>query len=73
MSAFHHSIDVVWEKSSHSGSDGGQCIEFSRTVTARGLVPVRDSKDPGGPSLLFSACAWSSFISGVKSGEFMTS
>ncbi|MFI9318886.1 DUF397 domain-containing protein [Kitasatospora aureofaciens] len=36
------------------------------------VVPVRDSKDPGGPVLLFEAEAWSSFVAGVKSGEFPT-
>ncbi|MFD8757378.1 DUF397 domain-containing protein [Kitasatospora sp. NPDC059577] len=35
-----------------------------------GLVPVRDSKDPHGPTLTFPTSAWSSFITAVQDGEF---
>ncbi|MGW7486810.1 DUF397 domain-containing protein [Streptomyces sp. NPDC054786] len=60
-----------WTKSSYSDGDGGQCIEFSRALTeAHGLVPVRDSKDPDGPALIFPAADWSSFLTAVKGGEF---
>ncbi|MER8102800.1 DUF397 domain-containing protein [Kitasatospora sp. NPDC094016] len=34
-----------------------------------GLVPVRDSKDPGGPALVFPAEAWHSFIVAIRDGE----
>ncbi|MGW6916712.1 DUF397 domain-containing protein [Kitasatospora sp. NPDC054939] len=34
------------------------------------LVPVRDSKDPSGPTLLFPAAAWRSFLSALDAGEF---
>ncbi|WP_229758664.1 DUF397 domain-containing protein [Peterkaempfera bronchialis] len=34
-----------------------------------GVVPVRDSKDPLGPALIFPAAAWESFVSAVKAGE----
>ncbi|EPY92401.1 hypothetical protein K530_53505 [Streptomyces noursei CCRC 11814] len=34
------------------------------------MVPVRDSKDPHGPALMFSADGWSSFVTAVKGGEF---
>ncbi|MGW3042802.1 DUF397 domain-containing protein [Kitasatospora sp. NPDC001159] len=60
---------LVWRKSSYSGQ-GGDCVEVADGVI--GLVPVRDSKDPGGPALLFPADAWSSFLAGVKSGDFPT-
>ncbi|MEV7774583.1 DUF397 domain-containing protein [Kitasatospora sp. NPDC086791] len=33
-------------------------------------IPVRDSKDPLGPALVFRAEAWASFVSAVRSGEF---
>jgi hypothetical protein len=36
----------------------------------RGIVAVRDSKDPAGPALLFAPVAWDAFCAGVKSGEF---
>ncbi|MFE2408719.1 DUF397 domain-containing protein [Kitasatospora sp. NPDC059408] len=35
-----------------------------------GLVPVRDSKDPQGPVLVFPAPAWASFLSGLQAGDF---
>ncbi|MEV7022891.1 DUF397 domain-containing protein [Kitasatospora sp. NPDC093558] len=35
-----------------------------------GVVPVRDSKDPHGPALVFSAPAWESFVSAVRAGAF---
>ncbi|MGW8554111.1 DUF397 domain-containing protein [Streptomyces tubercidicus] len=63
--------DLTWAKSSHSDGDGGQCLEFSRGLTEpHGLVPVRDSKDPDGPALIFPARGWSSFVSAVKRGQF---
>jgi hypothetical protein len=58
---------VAWRKSSYS--DGGQnnCIEVADGIP--GVVPVRDSKDPHGPALVFSASAWSSFVAAVKGDE----
>ncbi|MER7766617.1 DUF397 domain-containing protein [Kitasatospora sp. NPDC096140] len=35
-----------------------------------GMLPVRDSKDPQGPSLLFTTDAWTAFIAGVRAGDF---
>ncbi|MFE8977935.1 DUF397 domain-containing protein [Streptomyces cyaneofuscatus] len=29
-----------------------------------GVVPVRDSKRPGGPALILPATAWTAFVSG---------
>jgi hypothetical protein len=47
----------------HSGS----CVE----VAARdGAVLVRDSKDPDGPVLQFTAEEWDSFLRGARAGEF---
>jgi hypothetical protein len=31
---------------------------------------VRDSKNPTGPALIFTAAEWSAFTAGVRSGEF---
>ncbi|MEU9498366.1 DUF397 domain-containing protein [Streptomyces sp. NPDC048196] len=63
--------DFAWIKSSHSEGNGGECLEFTRALTdAHGLVPVRDSKDPSGPALVFPATNWTAFISAVKQGEF---
>ncbi len=37
-----------------------------------GAVPVRDSKDPHGPALVFGADAFAAFVEAVKAGEFPT-
>ncbi|MCQ8827746.1 DUF397 domain-containing protein [Streptomyces malaysiensis] len=61
-----------WFKSSYS-EHGGACIEVAANLVAsRGVVPVRDSKDPHGPALMFDPTAWSSFVSAVRHGEFPT-
>ncbi|MFJ1936953.1 DUF397 domain-containing protein [Kitasatospora sp. NPDC088160] len=59
---------VSWRKSSYSGDNGGDCIEVAPGFP--GLVPVRDSKDPHGPVLVFPASAWTSFLSSVQAGDF---
>ncbi|MGW4892725.1 DUF397 domain-containing protein [Kitasatospora sp. NPDC004240] len=56
-----------WTKSSYS-TEGGQCVEVADGFPA--IVPVRDSKDPGGPALIFSSSAWAAFVSAVRAGEF---
>ncbi|MGA4974481.1 MULTISPECIES: DUF397 domain-containing protein [Streptomyces] len=53
-----------WRKSSHSSGDGGSCVEVLDNHPAG--VPVRDSKSPHGPALLFPSGAWSSFVTAVK-------
>ncbi|MFJ2953869.1 DUF397 domain-containing protein [Streptomyces sp. NPDC087270] len=59
-----------WFKSSYS-NNGGNCVEVAANLAvSRGVVPVRDSKDPQGPALVFPADAFASFVAGVKSGEF---
>ncbi|MEV7773341.1 DUF397 domain-containing protein [Kitasatospora sp. NPDC086791] len=34
-----------------------------------GLVPVRDSKDPQGPVLVFPVSAWEAFVVAVREGD----
>jgi Domain of unknown function (DUF397) len=58
----------AWRKSSHSDNGGGGCIEVSDDYPSG--VPVRDSKDPAGPALLFTSEAWTSFVAAVADGEF---
>ncbi|WP_405016594.1 DUF397 domain-containing protein [Kitasatospora sp. NBC_00070] len=53
-----------WQKSSYSNGDGGNCIEPALNLAAEhGIVPVRDSKDPEGPVLVFEASQWTAFAS----------
>ncbi|MGP4002947.1 DUF397 domain-containing protein [Streptomyces sp. 8N706] len=62
---------ATWVKSSYSGGNEGQCVEFAPGIAATaGVVPVRDSKNPTGPALVFSADAWASFTAAVQHGEF---
>ncbi|MFJ9695564.1 DUF397 domain-containing protein [Kitasatospora sp. NPDC101183] len=56
-----------WVKSTYS-QQGGNCVEVA--VGSPGLVPVRDSKDPEGPVLVFPAEAWRSFVAATSAGEF---
>ncbi|WP_037910797.1 DUF397 domain-containing protein [Actinacidiphila yeochonensis] len=57
-----------WRKSSYSGNQNGSCVEVVDGF--EGGIPVRDSKDPDGPALLFPAPAWSVFLADVKAGRF---
>jgi len=59
--------NAEWRKSSYSGSSGGDCVELAPGLP--GVVPVRDSKDPSGPALLFSPDAFGAFVRAVKSGQ----
>ncbi|MFF7410092.1 DUF397 domain-containing protein [Streptomyces lydicus] len=53
-----------WRKSSYSDSEGASCLEVLDGYPVG--VPVRDSKDPHGPALLFAVGAWRAFIVSVK-------
>nr|WP_242641003.1 DUF397 domain-containing protein [Streptomyces kasugaensis] len=53
-----------WRKSTHSGGSGGNCLEVADDFP--GVVPVRDSKQPLGPALVFQGGAWSAFVDSVK-------
>ncbi|MEL5955857.1 DUF397 domain-containing protein [Streptomyces sp. CLV115] len=59
-----------WFKSSYS-SNGGACVEVGANLVAPlGVVPIRDSKTPGGPLLNASAVSFAAFVAGVRAGEF---
>ncbi|MBF6173738.1 DUF397 domain-containing protein [Nocardia blacklockiae] len=56
-----------WFKSSHS-QGGGDCVEVAHLD--KGLVGVRDSKNPSGPSLIFTPNEWDAFTADVQHGRF---
>ncbi|MGC9536083.1 DUF397 domain-containing protein [Streptomyces sp. UG1] len=56
-----------WRKSSYSGPNADSCLEVLDNHPSG--IPVRDSKTPNGPALLFPASGWSSFVTAVKGGE----
>lgn len=58
---------MTWMKSSYS-ADSADCVEMG-DCRCDG-VPVRDSKDPDGPVLLFDDTAWSEFLTAIKQGQF---
>ncbi|GAA3817493.1 DUF397 domain-containing protein [Sphaerisporangium flaviroseum] len=62
--------EAAWVKSSYSGSSGGDCVEIAHLPGER--IGVRDSKDPTGPTLVFSAGEWTDFSQGMKDGRFGT-
>ena len=54
---------LAWRKSSYSGSNGGTCVEVGTVGPA---VAVRDSKNPDGPLLAFTAGTWKAFTDQLK-------
>lgn len=59
--------DAAWFKSSRSAG-GKDCVEVAHLKSSR--VGVRDSKNPGGPALVFTPLVWDAFLSCTKSGRF---
>ena len=59
--------DARWFKSSLSFSNGN-CVEVASL--SGGEIGVRDSKNPEGPVLRFTADEWHAFTGGVRNGEF---
>lgn len=56
-----------WRKSSYSGPEADSCLEvLDHHPTG---IPVRDSKKPNGPAVVFPAAGWSSFVKAVRNGE----
>ncbi|MHC5903387.1 DUF397 domain-containing protein [Streptomyces sp. S6] len=53
-----------WRKSSYSGSQGGECVEVLDGYAPG--VPVRDSKIPHGPALLFPTTSWATFVESFR-------
>ncbi|MFJ2175799.1 DUF397 domain-containing protein [Streptomyces sp. NPDC087851] len=53
-----------WRKSSYSGNDADSCLEVLDDHPTG--VPVRDSKTPCAPTLLFPRAGWSSFVAAIK-------
>ncbi len=57
---------ATWYKSSYSGGTGDNCLEVTQAFPT--VVPVRDSKTPHGPKLVFRATAWAEFVANLKDG-----
>ena len=57
--------ELTWFKSSHSGTNGGDCVEVAASVTA---VHVRDSKNAAQSPLTVEVGSWSRFVGFVAQG-----
>ncbi|MYR43128.1 DUF397 domain-containing protein [Streptomyces sp. SID5910] len=57
----------AWTKSTYSGNQG-DCIEVAHGAVPAAL-PVRDSKVPAGPAVVFSDDTWWGFVDAVKRGD----
>ncbi len=60
-------LDARWIKSRHSNAEGN-CVEVA-PLTGGG-VAVRNSRDPDGPALVYTAAELAAFLAGAKDGEF---
>ncbi|MFB7913075.1 DUF397 domain-containing protein [Streptomyces sp. NPDC056061] len=57
-STMPHTTPLAWFKSSHSGREGGNCVEVATHPAA---VHIRDSRSPTAPSSP-SPTAWTAFL-----------
>ncbi|KXK58882.1 DUF397 domain-containing protein [Micromonospora rosaria] len=61
---------AIWRTSSRS-NDQGLCVEVAdNLVDVLGVVGVRDSKDPTGPTLSVGPTEWTAFVGGLRAGGF---
>ncbi|MGW5427380.1 DUF397 domain-containing protein [Streptomyces sp. NPDC004059] len=58
--------DLRWLRSSYS-TGANNCVETARPHSGpeAGRLAVRDSKNPAGPALLFSAESWAGFLTAL--------
>lgn len=61
------STQARWRRAARCSGVNSTCVEVAATADG---VAVRDSKDPSGPVLRFTAEEWRVFVAGVRAGEF---
>ena len=60
----------MYRKSSYSTTGAQEhCVDVD-LEGPDGTILVRDSKDEGGPALVFNQDEWEAFLAGAKDGEF---
>lgn len=64
-----HGLDEgAWTKSSYSGGNQNDCVEWQRLTD--GTVAVRDSKTPALGAYIFTPTAWAAFVDAARTGTF---
>jgi hypothetical protein len=59
---------VIWQKSRRS-NPSGNCVEMAKLPDGTG-VAVRNSRDPDGPTLIYTHNEIAAFLAGVRDGDF---
>jgi hypothetical protein len=59
--------DATYRKSTRSTA-AGNCVEVA--ALPGGHRAVRDSKNPTGPALIFTAAEWTTFTTSLRTGDF---
>ena len=68
MPAHHPALaHAIWRKSSRSSTTGQNCVEAATSL--RGVVALRDSKNPSGEKLIFTHREWVAFTREVKDSD----
>lgn len=55
---------AAWRKSSYSNGQSGDCVEVADGFP--GVIPIRDSKTPEAPALIFRTRSWATFIRDMR-------
>ena len=58
---------LTWRKSTYSGPNDENCVEVA--PLAKGMLAMRDSKNPNGATLTFTSREWKRFIIQIKSSQ----
>ncbi|GGZ14100.1 hypothetical protein GCM10010387_02730 [Streptomyces inusitatus] len=62
--------ETDWTSSSYSQGNGGECVEWAPAHTsATGVVPVRDSKNPTGPTLMVTPTAFAGLVALARAAD----
>ncbi|MET7641124.1 DUF397 domain-containing protein [Streptomyces sp. NPDC005438] len=57
-----------WFTSSHS-DNGGACVEVATNLAhTHGTIPIRDTKNPHGPTLHLPTTTYRTFLTSLKTG-----
>lgn len=64
----HQLPAIAWQKSRRS-NPSGNCVELAR-LPGGAEIAVRNSRDPGGPALIYTSAEIAAFVQGAKDGDF---